>query len=63
VAPHCVDKRWNFGGIVCSCDVKVRKIMMSGLSPTNNVEMRILRITDQLNHTSAKPEDWSNIFF
>jgi hypothetical protein len=63
VAPHCVDKRWDYGGIVCDCNVKVRKIMLSGLSPTNNVEMRILRVTSDLTHTTAKVSDWSEIFF
>jgi hypothetical protein len=63
VAPDCVDKRWNFGGIVCNCNVKVRKIKISGLSPSNNVEIKILRVTDTKNHTNAKPSEWSNIFF
>ena len=53
VAPHCVDRRWDFGGIICNCDVRVRKIKIHSLSPTNNVEIKIIRIDDGVDIATA----------
>ena len=25
VSPHCKDRRWDYGGIICDCNVKIRK--------------------------------------
>lgn len=33
VKPHCEDRRWDYGGIVCDCNVKVKKVYFTSMSP------------------------------
>ena len=33
VTPACEDRRWDYGGFVCDCSVKIRTITVHGMDP------------------------------
>jgi hypothetical protein len=49
----CEDRRWDYGGIICDCTVKVKKLLLSGMSPADNVEIKILRLDDGVTRENA----------
>ena len=63
VTPHCKDRRWDYGGIICDCNVKIRKIKLHGLNPSNPVEIKVIRLQGDTNITTAPVNLYSNIFF
>ena len=59
VTPHCEDRRWDYDGIICNCDVTIRKILFYDPKPHDEfyyVEARVLRLDNGVDIDTADEE-------
>ena len=62
VKPHCTP-RSNYDGIVCDCNVMIRKVYFYGKNPGGKISIRILRLEGNEAYNTSKMRSFSNIFF
>jgi len=66
VSPFCQDRRWDFDGIICDCNVKIRKILFYNGQPHEDfffMEIKVIRLDDGVDIATADEKLFSNIFF
>ena len=63
VPDYCEDRRWDYGGIICDCNVIIRKVEFQGDGVITKKSIKIIRLDDGVDIETASSGLWSTIFF